>query len=139
MQIFATAFAILLLLYNTLKAPIKYFIIYSAFRRSTGIMLDLVGFFFVCLFVFYSYVLRHIWIWVDRCSTWMIVSLDFAPPPPFLLKIRYILSMEAETAQRRPTFCHPPPLPPKKNRTMIFNYFIPKKKLACSLNVGTKS
>lgn len=127
MQIFATAFAILLLLYNTLKAPIKYFIICSAFRRSTGIMLDLVGF-FVCLFVFYSYVLRHIWIWVDRCSTWMIVSLDFAPPP-FLLKIRYILSMKAETAQRRPTFCHPPPQK-KKESDNDFQLFYSEKKVS---------
>lgn len=128
MQIFATAFAILLLLYNTLKAPIKYFIICSAFRRSTGIMLDLVGFFrlFVCFLLLCSAP------YLDLGWPMQYLNDSFLRfcPPPFLLKIRYILSMEAETAQRRPTFCHTPPPKKRKNRTMIFNYFIPKKKVS---------
>lgn len=127
MQIFATAFAVLLLLYNTLKAPIKYFIICSAFRRSTGIMLFWGGFFsFVCwCFFFYSSVLHHIW--VDRCGTWMTVSLD-PPPPAFSLKFN--IACQWMPKQHKEDILSYPPPQKKKESDNDFQLFYSEKKVS---------
>lgn len=128
MQIFATAFAILLLLYNTLKAPIKYFIICSAFRRSTGIMLDLVSFFrlFVCFLLLCSAPYLDLGWEMQYLND---SFLRFCPPPPFSLKFDISCQWKPKQHKEDQHSVTPPP-PQKKNRTMIFNYFIPKKKVS---------
>lgn len=127
MQIFATAFAILLLLYNTLKAPIKYFIICSAFRRSTGIMLDLVGFFrlFVCFLLLCSAP------YLDLGWPMQYLNdsfLRFCPPPPFSLKFDISCQWKLKQHKEDQHSVTPPPQK-KKDSDNDFQLFYSEKKV----------
>lgn len=128
MQIFATAFAILLLLYNTLKAPIKYFIICSAFRRSTGIMLFWGVFFsFVCCF--FLFLLFCSAPYLDWPMRYLNDSFLRFPLPRLFFKVQYSLLMNAETAQRRHSVIPPPPKK-KKESDSDFQLFYSEKKVS---------